>query len=72
MKDFLIRFTSNMADVPTEEWIGVDTPLQALSNLENALPGIIVDIEQPIKILKAIEEPAIKAIAEKGGYIGQK
>ena len=70
MKDFLIRFTSNMADVPTEEWIGGDTPLQALSNLENALPGFIVDIEQPIKILKAIEEPAIKAIAEKGGFIG--
>ena len=50
-----------MADVPTEEWIGGDTPLQALSNLENALPGIIVDIEQPIKILKAIEEPAIQS-----------
>ena len=61
MKDFLIRFTSNMADVPTEEWIGGDTPLQALSNLENALPGIIVDIEQPIKILKAIEEPSIQS-----------
>ena len=56
MADFLIRFTSNIANVPTEEWIGGDTPLQALSNFENALPGITVDIEKPIEILKTIED----------------